>query len=248
MRAILAKAERDDLKFFVTLLSGFGGFVDRDGLALALHRYEEEDTAASHAELIRLIEREIGYVASADVAYLLRVVRGRTPGIALAELIGDVAKRLGMKQARLGAPHQQLVDLVEFAADETFRKLPAAEQRRLLKAHGADQVAVDRVLAPTPRSAKLTAIPVMYAVLGPETTVEIVHHVLGGMLSSVLGRDVTKALMAALARRLLGVRNLLGPAVWATAAAAAFYELQTPATRKTVPITLYLGLMSLRED
>jgi hypothetical protein len=153
-----------------------------------------------------------------------------------------------MKSKRFGTPREQLIQLVEFAADRTFTKLPATEQRRLLAAHGADQAVIDRVLATPSRSAKLAAVPVMYALLGPETTVEIVHHVLHGMLSTVLGREVAKILLTAIARRVLGVRNFLGPAVWAAAAAAAFYELQSPAYRKTVPIAIYLGLMCLREE
>ncbi len=84
--------------------------------------------------LAQKFEKEIHYVASSDIAYGARKIRGIEPaGIDIDELIDDVCTVMKIPIKKVGTIEGKLEYLAKRIVDKTFMEQPPEEQVNILK-------------------------------------------------------------------------------------------------------------------
>lgn len=197
--------------------------------------------------LCALLERDIRYLGSSEVAYFFRKVtkRSTAPGVSFQEIIKDVFRKLGLAHPEKLCTDEELLErLVQAHTTSRMRKLPVEEQRVLLESVG---MAAGDIGSYLKSNASRFAIPALIQVAGVSVTQRIVANAVISTVTNYIGRQFAKSLIGQLAARFPLWGQWLGPVAWGITGLWTAYDLQGPAARKTVPIALYLGLCMLRD-
>jgi uncharacterized protein YaaW (UPF0174 family) len=249
MKDILARADGADLEFVGGILSGRGGLMNRKGMKAALGALAAApDDGAKKDAVVELLEREIRYAGSADVAYLVRRWR-RGPGEAgrgAEDVVHDVARKLKVRLDPVGTLEQRMSRLVTKIVERELVKASPEEQRAVLARHGVGGPLREQIIDRLRRHGPLGAVPLLAALAGREVAAKIVTDVVLALVSKVIGREIARHLISRLVTRFPWWSQWIGPLGWVASAAWVAFDLQGPAYRKTVPIVLYLGLVALR--
>lgn len=250
MIGALERADIADLEFIAGILAGRGGLHDRKGMRAALDALARApDDVQSKDGVVALLEREIRYAGSADLAYLFRRWR-RGPaaaGRAAEDVVHDVAKKLKLRLDPIGTVEERMGRLVQKVVERELVRASPEEQRRVLARHGVGASLRDQIIERLRRAGPIGALPVLSSLAGREVAARIVTEIVIASIGKVMGRSAAAALVARLATRFPAWSSWIGPIGWAASAAWLAYDVQGPAYRKTVPIILYLGLITLRE-
>ena len=76
----------------------------------------------------------------------------------------------------------------------------------------------------------------------------LIKTIIFGTIAKIIGQQLANRLFTFLVGRLPWWVNWIGPAAWTLSIGWTTIDLQGPAKRKTIPIVLYLGLCSMRQD
>lgn len=248
MKAILNKCDLIDLQFISDKLDTYFSPVDDKKRKELLKQFEAQPhNHQIKDELITLMDKQIRYFGSSDVAYLARSLMGNDGGISAQELIADVCQKAKVKikaGASIEVSLERLVNAI--AESELAKKSPEelANEFRKLKVGEHD---IKTILAELNKPAvKSTVLPVIQNVLGMEVAAGISQSVIISVLTQIMGKQAANQLFRELSKRNPWI-NSLGPVVWAISATWLAYDVQGPAFRKTLPICLYLGIVALRD-
>jgi hypothetical protein len=247
MRTILAKARLADFQFIVGQLDSNLNFADDLRLNRALRAYRQNRAEKQKRALIELIEREYRYAGSADLAYLLRRASGREPGPSVDEIVSDVARKLDVKVRLIGPLPDRLERLTTAVVEKGILSMTSAEQLGLFVAHGSGLEHAKELRKRMKRHGPVAALPILLTLLGPQVSEKIVTSLVIRQIGWIIGRDAARLLLDRLATRFPWWAEWIGPIAWAVSGALLTIDIQGPAYRKTIPVTLYLGLISLRE-
>ena len=249
MRKLLTKLDAADFEFLFEIIRGRLSFTSDAKLRAAI------DTLTSAAEtpdplshLHTLLEREIRYLGSSDIAYIYRKVTRRDTGagVPFREIIFDVYRKLKQKPPDALCTEEELLEtLVHAYATDRVQRLPVEEQRELLQSVGMSPGDVGSYLRD---NASRFAIPALIQIAGAKVTQRVVTNAVIGTITQYVGRQTAKTLVGQLAARFPVWAEWLGPVAWGVTGLWTVYDLQGPAARKTVPATLYIGLCVLRDD
>jgi uncharacterized protein YaaW (UPF0174 family) len=245
MTDIFAPLSSDDYVFLVGLIESPVNLTDNLGLRAALERYEQDPSDAARADLDRILEREIRYAGSADVAYFARQAMGKEPGVPFREMIRDVAQAVKVEPPALGTEREMLEDVVERYATDQFARLPAEEQQKILVELGVKRDEAARFLL---KSAGVFSIPVLIQVFDVVVVQGIVKGMVFSAITRLMGSRLSQHLLTTIAGRLPWWLPWIGPAAWTLSIGWTALDIQGPALRKTVPIVLFLGLCALRDS
>lgn len=246
MRQILETGSLADFEFIVGILDSNLNFADDLGMQRALIAFRRDPSERNRRHLAELLEREYRYAGSADLAYFSRFLRGREPGVASGKIVRDVARKLGVKLRLVGSFDAMLERLVKAVVEREIIAMSEEEQRDLLLAHGTGLDAAKQVKKRLRRHGPAAVLPVLLTMVGAETSERIVTSLVVRQVSWVLGRDAARELVAQLGTRFPWWAEWVGPLAWSVSGTLLTLDVQGPAYRKTIPVTLYLGLMSLR--
>jgi uncharacterized protein YaaW (UPF0174 family) len=75
----------------------------------------------------------------------------------------------------------------------------------------------------------------------------LIKTIIFGTIARIIGRQLAARLFAFLAGRVPWWVGWIGPAAWTLSVGWTALDLQGPASRKTVPVMLYLGLCAVRK-
>lgn len=248
MQNLLTKLEVPDFEFLAGIMRSRVAFTSDKQLRAAVSDFASETQSIEkrHA-LCSLVEREIRYLGSADAAYFLRKVTGRTagPGVPFREVVTDVFRKLKLKPPDAMCADEEIVEhLVQAYTTLRVRQLPFDQQKALLETAGMS--AGDIGIYLQSNSARF-ALPAIIQLAGVTAAQRIVTNVVVGAVGSYIGATVARSMIGHLAARFPVWGQSLGPIAWAITGLWTAYDLQGPAMRKTVPITLFLGLCMLRD-
>ena len=184
--------------------------------------------------LAQKFEKEIRYVASSDIAYGARKIRGIEPaGIDIDELIDDVCTVMKIPIKKVGTIEGKLEYLAKRIVDKTFMEQPPEEQvKKILK---------------NIKEHKEKLIPVLVIILGKEAALNFANTILIGIIVVFVGKKTAEQLLKVLITKMpwlaaLGPMAIVGLTGWT------LLDICGPATRKTIPLTLHLGILSLRNS
>ncbi|MCA8352794.1 hypothetical protein [Burkholderia cepacia] len=243
MLSVLEKCEQADLEQLSNILESYVSFTD-DKKRKALLSQSATSTV-SRKELLLLLEKQIRYYGSSDVAYVARQLVGKDPGVTSEELIKDVCEKVKVK-IKMGGSIETLLERLVLS---TVEKELAAKSPEDLAAYfdkqGLSEKQKEAILRKIESEGKLAALPALYAVLGEKVAMGIIQSIAISVLAAIIGKEAASALVKQLISKLPG--QALGPVIWAVSAAWVAFDLQSAAFRKTIPICLYLGIVSLRD-
>lgn len=241
------KAKSADFEFIAEILRSALSPDANATIQTALTRYQKRPSTRTKRKLVALMEREIRYAGSSDLAYFFRSVWKGDGGIPADKLILDVGKKLGVKLRPLGPPEAKLERLVKAVAEKELLKMEPEAQRQLFEEQrlGADRTR--QVLAHLKRTAPVVSLPLLMRLIGQESVEKIVTAMVIRVIGAFVGRQGAQHLFQALATRFPWWADWIGPVAWGLSGIWLVYDIQGPAYRKTIPVLLYLGLIQMRE-
>ncbi len=245
MKEILNTLEVADYEFVAALMKNWVNFTDDAEVERRIRAFEASGSAEDRTLLDEKLEREIRYLGSSDIAYLLRYATGREPGVSFREVLRDVAHTLKVRPDRLGTDREVLEDLVQQYATQQFAGLAPEEQQRMLEDLGVEK---EKAATFVLRSAGVFAIPVMIEAFSAVVVEGLIKRVILATIAKFLGEQAARKIFLWVAGRFPWWLRWVGPAAWTASISWTAIDLQGPAMRKTVPVALYLGLCCLRQS
>lgn len=246
MRSILEKAELADFELIVGHLDSNLNFTDDLRMRRALRAYRKQPSERHKRTLIEVIEREYRYAGSADVAYFWRHAAGREPGVSADEIVADVARKLDVKARLIGTLPDKVERLTAAVVERGILKLSSEEQRELFLAHGTGLELAKELRKRLKRHGAAAVLPVLLTMLGPEVGERIVTSLVIRQIGWAFGRDAARQMFERFSARFPWWAQWVGPIAWTVTGTLLTIDIQGPAYRKTIPVTLYLGLIAMR--
>jgi hypothetical protein len=245
MKQVLQHLSIADYHFVVGAIASLWSLTDDSGLQTALEKYEASGSDTDRTHLDELIEREIGYLGSSEIAYFVRSASGKKAGLPFSTVVADVARSLDLHPDRLTTINEQLVDIVTSYATVRFAELTAEEQQQMLVDLGVDK---KRAEAFVKRSAGVFAPPLLIEAFNVVVVEGLIKKIIFGTIARFLGREATRKLLTFILGRFPWWVSWVGPVAWMGSIGWTVLDLQGPAYRKTIPIVLYLGLCVMRHE
>ncbi|WAG11669.1 hypothetical protein [Aeromonas dhakensis] len=244
MKAIISKCEREDFNYLSEVLDSYLSFTDdkrrKELLAVS------DSHVQSRAQLIELMDKQIKYYGSSDIAYLKRAIFGDDGGVDAKEIVEDVCSKLKVSIKLGGSTESRLERMVNAVVEKELLSKTPEELAAAFKSMGVGDVDRDLILEHLKNNGKVAVLPILVQVLGPKITLGIIETIIVSLIAQIIGREAAKQLVKELMKRNPWI-NALGPVLWALSGAWLAFDLQGPAYRKTVPICLYLGIVALRD-
>lgn len=244
MKKVLGKCEHADFEYLSEVLDSYVSLTDDSTRKELLTK--SKTSATAKAELITLIDKQIRYYGSSDIAYAFRSVFASDGGVSALELIEDVCGKLKVTIKRGGSVEGRLERMVTAVVEkELLSKSPneLAEAFRKIGVGDADAKLIKEHLI---KDGEAAVLPIIFEILGPKVALGIIETIIISMIAQIIGKEAAKALVKEVMKRNPWL-NALGPIMWVLSGAWVALDLQGPAYRKTVPICLYLGVVALRD-
>lgn len=248
MLNLLQKCTTADFAVLISRIRGVVNLSADKELAGLLANLEEDESDENRLDLAKAVEREVRYLGSADVAYAYRKLASTEDpaGVGIHEIIDDVSTKLKVKQKLVGGVEAKIERLVRAVVEKTFFAMTDDEQRKLFAQSGVGQGNVEDLFQHL-KNNKAQLLPLLLSTLGPEVTLVLVQSLAVTALAAFIGRKAAEELFKNLAARFPWWAEWLGPIVWGVSLTWLAFDLQGPASRKTIPILLYLGIVALRD-
>ncbi|MFT5880653.1 MAG: hypothetical protein ACI86X_001782 [Moritella sp.] len=245
MQLLLQKCEYSDLAYISKTLDSYFSLTDDRKRKKLLLQYQLQKS--DQAELIALLDKQIRYYGSSDIAYAARQIFSHKGGVSVSELIDDVCKKCNVTVKKGGSTALKLERLVKAVVErDLFSKTPE-ELAIAFEAIGVGKADKQQIINAFTQNGKVAVLPIIVEVLGPQIALCIIESIIISMMSQVIGKEAAKQLLKELVKKNPWM-NALGPIIWGISGAWIALDLQGPAFRKTVPILLYLGVVAMREN
>jgi uncharacterized protein YaaW (UPF0174 family) len=244
MQVVLGKCKRADFEYLSKVLDSYLSFTNDAKRKALLSQVSNEE---AKAELAALIDKQIRYYGSSDVAYFKRTLAGDSDGgIAASEVIEDVCSKLKIPVKHGGSNEARLERLVNAVVEKELLSKSPEELAKAFEKIGVGNADNKLIMEHLKKNGKAAVLPILVEVLGPKVALGIIETIIVSLIAQIIGREAAKQLVKELAKRNPWL-NALGPIMWALSGAWLAFDLQGPAYRKTVPICLYLGIVGLRD-
>ena len=241
---ILQRCDRQDVNFFIETIDSYMNFTDDKGLKEMSLMWDGKKKIPE--ALANKIETEIRYLGSNDAAYAYRKLKGEVPaGVEIEEMLNDVCKVMKIKIKHVSSLESKLELFCRAMVDKAFFDLDRQKQIELLKKLNVADETVKIIMEQVNEKKKML-IPVLLALLGKQTAVQIVQVIITGVISVFIGQQAAKLLLANLMTKMPWLAAL-GPVFIALITGWTIIDFAGPACRKTIPLMLYLGLICLRD-
>ena len=244
MKELLSILSPADYRFLAGIMESPLNQTD-DAEFLSLVTELESNDTPEHREAIQtLFEQDFRYLGSSEIMYVFRSLTGSDKGAPFQEIVRDVARSLKVDASLLGSDRDVVERLAESYATQQFADLPPEEQQKLLEDLGVDAQKARAFLA---RSAGVFALPMLIEAFNIVIVQGLIKTIIFGTIARIIGSQLAAKLFTFLVGRMPWWVSWVGPAAWTLSIGWTAFDLQGPATRKTIPVVLYLGLCSLRE-
>jgi uncharacterized protein YaaW (UPF0174 family) len=246
--SLLTKCNSADFALLINQIeSHLNLSADRE-LRTLLENFEKQQSNEVKSILVKVIEREIRYVGSSDIAYAYRKLTSKEEphGVSFHEIISDVSNKLKIKQKLVGNIESKVERIVKFTVENVFFSMTQEEQRELFNKAGVGKGQQDEFFNKI-KDNKAHFLPLLLSILGPEITMVIVQGLAISALAAFIGKKAAQELFKNLMARFPWWAEWLGPIVWGLSLSWLVFDLQGAANRKTIPIVIYLGIVGLRD-
>lgn len=244
MKDLLAILSPADYRFLAGIMESPLNQTDDAGLMAHIEALETKDSPEHRQAIEALFEQDFRYLGSSEIMYVFRSLTGSQKGAPFQEIVRDVARNLKVDTNLLGSDREVVERLAESYATQQFADLSPDEQQKLLEDLGVDAQKAKAFLA---RSAGVFALPMLIEAFNIVIVQGLIKTIIFGTIARIIGSQLASKLFTFLVGRMPWWVSWVGPAAWTLSIGWTAIDLQGPATRKTIPVVLYLGLCSLRE-
>lgn len=246
MISVLSKCTLDDFEYLSGVLNSTFSFADDKGRKELLEKYRTNPIDENKKLLLEKFDVQIRYFGSADGAYLYRKITGSGGEVSANEVVNDVADKLKVPQVPFGSTDTKLQHLIKAVVEKEFRSKSPDELSEALKKLMVKPEVIEEVLKETAKIGPIAVLPIIMQVAGKKAVIPIIEAIITGLVSRLIGVQAASLLAKEIGKR-NPIINALGPVAWAISGVWLAFDLQGPAYSKTVPVCLYLGLVSLRD-
>lgn len=245
LTSLLNRCTKEDAEFFITTIDSYFNFTDDKGLKEINEGWDGKGTIP--LVLNHKIEREIRYLGSNDFAYARRKLMGYDPaGVSIDEIIDDLCELLKVDIGRTGTLESRLEIFAGKVIDEQFSKLPDDRKRKILEGMDFDkhhlQEIIDRVI-----NKKEMLLPVILPFLAKPMSAELLQALIISIISIFIGEAAARQLVLQIVTKFPVASAWLGPLALIAGGGWMVFDLTGPASRKTIPLVLYLGVLCFRD-
>lgn len=240
MKSILLTCEAHDLAYLCEILDGHLPLARHTRRHQLLRDYQRSQDIQIRKQLAALIDEQIRYFGSSDLAYLGRLLFRGDSGVSSEEIIDDVCARLGVSIKIGGTTTYKLQKLIKAVAEKELADLTPKQLRTLCIALGVPEESTTQIIELIDRQRGMSVVAALLQVLGPVVTLSVVQTLIIELIAGMTGGQSVSDATAMLRKGWLGMHSLSG--------ATRMLDLQGPAFRKTVPVCLYLGVVALRDE
>lgn len=244
MQELLAKCEQVDFEYLSEVLDSYLSFTNDSGRKDLLKRSAASTVA--RADLINLLDKQIRYYGSSDVAYAVRSVFSSAGGVSALELIEDVCGKLKVTIKHGGSAESRLERLVSAVVEKELLSKSPDELAEAFKKIGVGDADAKLIKEHLIKNGEVAVLPIVFQILGPKVALGIIETIIVSLIAQIVGREAAKALVKEVIKRNPWL-NALGPVMWVLSGAWLAFDMQGPAYRKTIPVCLYLGVVALRD-
>ena len=245
LTALLNRCTREDAEFLLSVIDSSLNFTDDKGLAELFKNWKSGQEMP--LELNHKIETEIRYLGSNDFAYMRRKLAGSVPaGVSVEEIIDDICKLMKIEIPLAHTLEGRLEIFAGNVVDDQFRKSSPQRQRALIEKMGFDEFRRQEIFEKLKKNQD-KLLPVLLPMLSGPLGPQVLQGLIISILSQFVGREAAKKLLVQVAQKIPVVGAALGPLLLAGGAGWLIVDLAGPASRKTIPLILYLGILALRD-
>lgn len=242
---LLNRCTKDDVDLLISTIDSKVNFTDGKGLKELNENWDGTDKIP--IDLNHKLEQEIRYLGSNDFAYLSRKVRGHKPaGVSVHEIIDDLCKMLKFKIDKKLTLEDRLEIFSQKMIDKQFANLPDDKKREIIDEMNFDEYHKNEVLEQLINKKEML-MPVIIPLLTNTAGPTVLQTLISSVIAPYLGRQAAAQLATHIATKASGLGALLGPLALAGGAGWLVKDLSGPATRKTIPLLLYMGILSFRD-
>lgn len=246
MKEVLAKCEYADFEYISSVLDSYVSLTDDSGRKELLQRSQKNPS--DKLSLIALIDKQIRYYGSSDIAYAVRSAfkSNSDGGVPSLEIIEDVCNKLKVSIKQGGSIESRLERLVSAIVEKELLSKSPTDLAEAFKSIGVGDADANQIKEHLAKNGKVAILPIIVEILGPKVALGVIETIIISLIAQIIGKEAAKVLVKELIKRNPWL-NALGPVMWALSGAWLAFDLQGPAFRKTVPICLYLGVVALRD-
>lgn len=245
MQEVFTPLEVADYHFLIGIIESPFNLTDDKKLKSLVDSLEKDGSKETRTRLNTLLENEIRYLGSSDVAYFMRQWTGDQAGVAFSEIIRDVSKTLKVNVPQMGTEREMLEEVVKQYATKQFADLPDEEKQKMLESLGVEQ---ERAASFIKKSAGVFALPMLIEAFGSLVVNGLIKNIIFGLIGKIIGHQLAMRLFNFILGRFPWWVSWIGPVAWTVSIGWTAFDFQGPAYRKTIPVALYLGLCSMRES
>lgn len=241
---LLNRCNKDDVNFLIENIDSYINWTDDKKLRAYNEVWDGEGKIP--LPLNQQLETEIRYLGSNDLAYSIRKARGITPaGVEMDEIIDDLCELTKIKVSKSASLEKRLEEFAAALVDIQFKKLSVERQKELINQMGFDTTKVKYILEKVIDHKELL-IPVLIQILGRSAASEAIIALLLNIISMIVGKEAAQIIFTFIASRVPGAIGL-GPIIAVAMGGWTIIDMLGPASRKTLPLVLYLGVLSFRD-
>lgn len=175
MIKILHKCEMEDLRYISDVLDSYISLTDDNRRKDLLCRADNDKSAME--DLVFLIDKQIRYFGSSDVAYMVRSVTRTDGGIGASEIIEDVCDKLNVKIKMGGSNEAMLERLVQSSVEKELLSKSPEELSKAFEKIGMGSSDRQQIIEHIEKNGKVAVLPLIYQYVGAQAATGIIEAI-----------------------------------------------------------------------
>lgn len=242
MIEILRKLEKEDFLNISNRLKTNISFVNDKKRTQMISKMKKKPSN----ELISIVDKQIRYFASSDIASAFRKIKGAESHVSSDEMLDDIINKMEFNINK----HLPLEDKFKRIVKEIVRKelvnTKPKDLEIMFKKSDIDYADIAEVIFLIEKD-EGDIVETMMENLGQNITTSLILTIIQRTILIIAGETALRIVATEFVKKNPGIQ-MLGPAVWVLTGAWFAFDLQGTAYRKTIPISLYIGMKLIAKD
>jgi len=242
MKKILKELDKEDLVEISSRLDSYVSFVSDKKRKVLIENIKKKP----NDETINVIDQQIRYFASSDIASACRKALGKEPYVSSDVMLDDIIDKMKFNINK----HLPLEDKLKRIVKEIVRKelvnAKPEDIAKMLKANDIDYSDISEVIHLIEQD-EGDVVETMIESLGQSLATSLIFSIIQKAILLIAGQTALRIVTGQIAKRTPGLQ-ILGPIIWALTGAWLVFDLQNIAYRKTIPICLFIGMKLISKE
>lgn len=242
MKNVFKKFDKDDFLNISSILDNKFSFTDDKKRNEIIFKMKKNPTKAA----MKITEDHIRYFASSDMASVYRSLTSDETHVSIDEMIDDVSSKLKVRVDINKSLEVRFKSLVKQVIRKELLESKPEEIIKNLKNLNIQEKDFERVINAI-KDYEYDIVTAMIDQLGFNVATKVITSIVQATLLSFIGENTAKVIATGLFKKNPYIQ-MLGPVVWTLTGAWIAIDLQGPAYRKTIPISLHIGSILISKE